>query len=322
MSFDIVALGEALIDMVWEKGTGSGVTLRGNPGGAPANVMTAGAKLGRKTAVISKVGSDGFGELIKSSLRESGVNTDYIISTSEFPTTLAMVSLDASGNRSFSFYRTGTADVMLSWDEVDEDVISNTRIFHFGSVTMTAEPVRSATFRSAEKAREAGAVISFDPNLREPLWDSMESARENILRGLSVSHIVKLSFEELEFLTDRGEAEERARKLYEQYGLKLLVVTLGADGAFGICPDGIVYSRAYDTPCVDTTGAGDSFWGAFLTGFLELEKSPAQVTKADFEKLLPFSNAAGSVTTTKYGAIPALPTREEILHCMDFVPLL
>lgn len=322
-SFDIVSVGEALIDFVSRKtDNGAKLALEGNPGGAPANVLAAAARLGKRTAIITKVGSDGFGTFLKEQIGRAGVSTDYMISDPYHPTTLAMVTLDDTGNRSFGFYRTGTADVMLTASDIDYDVIGQSRIFHFGSVTMTAEPARSATFAAARYAKEHGVLVSYDPNLRKPLWSSMEEAKSAIEEGLTLADVVKLSDDELEFLTDEGTLDERAAELAKRFNLRFLIVTMGPRGCFCVVGDEIVHSKTYDTHCVDTTGAGDAFWGAALTQLLETDKKPWELELEELERLLSFSNAAGSLAATKFGAIPSLPTREEICECIANVPLI
>lgn len=321
-SFDIVSVGEALIDFVsrWTS-DGSKLSLEGNPGGAPANVLAAASRLGKTTALITKVGSDGFGAFLKEQISLAGVNTDYVISDPAHPTTLAMVTLDETGNRSFGFYRTGTADVMLAPEDIDYNVIAGCRIFHFGSVTMTAEPARSATFAAARYAKEHGVFVSYDPNLRKPLWSSMEEAKAAIEEGLTLADAVKLSDDELEFLSEGDNFDEMALALCRRFNLKFLIVTMGPKGCFCVSNDKIVHSKTYDTHCIDTTGAGDAFWGATLTQLLETEKKPWELAEEELRTLLSFSNAAGSLAATKFGAIPAMPTREEIRDCISTVPL-
>ena len=317
-SFDIVTVGEALIDFVSHPSdNGAKLNLEGNPGGAPANVMACATRLGKKTAIITKVGSDGFGTFLREQIGKAGVCTDYMIVDPLHPTTLAMVTLDAVGQRSFGFYRTQTADVMLTDAELPYDVIAKSKIFHFGSVTMTAEPARSATFAAARYAKEHGVFVSYDPNLRKLLWSSLDEAKKSIEEGLLLADAVKLSDDEIEFLMDGDTLEDRAVALVKKFGIRFLIVTMGPDGSFCVCGDQVIHAKAYANACVDTTGAGDAFWGSTMTQFLEAGKKPWEMTPTEISDLLQFSNATGSLATTKFGAIPAMPTREQILTCVE-----
>ncbi|MBC8535807.1 PfkB family carbohydrate kinase [Feifania hominis] len=309
-TYDIVALGECLVDFI-STAQGEKLFLEGNPGGAPANVLAAASRLGRHTAFIGKLGDDGFGHFLNRALKQAGVGTGGVVFTKEHPTTLAMVTLDEDGNRDFSFYRERTADVMLRPEEIDWKLIETTRIFHFGSVSMTAEPSRGATLAAAQRAREAGAVVSFDPNLREPLWGSLEQAKESILQGMALADVVKLSGEELVFLTG-GEGEAAMRQLAQQCDTKILTVTLAAQGCLCLAGGAFYESRTYDVKAIDTTGAGDAFWGAFLSRLTGAGIPGEQ----ELLQILDFANAAGSLTTTRKGAIPAMPDEEQIRACM------
>ncbi len=322
-TFDIVAVGEILVDFVSrENGDGRKLLLEGNPGGAPANVLAAAAKLGRRTALIGKVGADGFGPFLTREIQAAGVDTRGVVTDRKHPTTLAMVTLDATGNRSFGFYRSRTADVMLCPEDLDLELIRAGRIFHFGAVTLAAEPARSATFAAARYAKSKGVAVSYDPNLRPPLWEDMEEARQVIAEGMALADIAKVSDEELFFLEGEGELEAQARALAARCGLKLLIVTMGPRGCLCVRGGETWDARTFDTPCVDTTGAGDAFWGATLSQLLELEKGPEELTAEEIASLMDFSNAAGSLATTKRGAIPAMPDRAAILDCIASVPRL
>lgn len=301
--YDIVAVGECLIDFAIMPSSGP-IELKGNPGGAPANVLAAAAKLGRSTAFIGKVGGDYFGNVLRESLVKAGIDTSCLISAKE-PTTLAIVSIDESGERSFSFYRDNTADIDLTEADLDRELLTNTRIFHFGSVSMTAEPARSATLQAAKLAKEAGAVISFDPNLRPMLWKSLDEAKEQIEEGLQIADLVKVNGEEACFLTGVEDPAEAGRSLMAKYGMKLLAVTLDSAGCVLFSDGKEVCHPGYKADCIDSTGAGDAFWGAALTFILE------NGTGA-LSELAKTANAAGALTTEKLGAIPALPTREDI----------
>jgi len=283
-----------------------------NPGGAPANVAVALAKLGKKTAFIGKVGNDQFGMFLKKTLMDVNVDTDGLIFAEDANTTLAFVHLDERGDRSFSFYRKPGADIMLEEKEVNYDMIKNSKIFHFGSVSMTNQPSRDATINSARYAKENGLIVSFDPNLRPPLWADLNEAKEMIRIGLGFADVLKISEEELYFLTGTEDAEEGSMILYKEYGTKLMFITLGAKGCFFRFGDNTGHLPAYDVNTIDTTGAGDAFMGGILYQVIEKRKKLDEYTVEDIEKMVDFANAAGSLATTKRGAIPALPSLDDV----------
>lgn len=319
--YDITAVGECLIDFVSrESGREDQLLMEGNPGGAPANVLACAAKLGDKTAMIGKLGADSFGYFLRGVLTRAGIDTDAMVMSTTDPTTLAFVTLSPSGDRSFSFYRKGSADVMLTPDELNYGIIGNTRIFHFGSVSMTANPSREATLAAVRYAKEHQALISYDPNLRERLWGSLDEAKQVILQGFSFADLVKLSEEELVFLTGQQDLVEGMNHLFRQYPVKLLVVTRGPKGCICKCGETVISSPAYDVNCVDTTGAGDTFWGTLLHCLLRDGISPENLTHEQLEEMLHYANAAGSLVTGKKGAIPALPTMEDIENCIKTAP--
>ena len=311
---DIVALGEMLVDFVSVKGEDAGkIYLEGNAGGAPANVLAMAAKLGRKTAFIGKVGRDSFGQYLRDSVAGCGVDVSAMVSGDE-PTTLAMVTLDKTGNRAFSFYRHETADVMLTQQEVDIALVEGSRLFHFGTVSMAAQPAAATTLATAEKARTAGVKISFDPNYRPFLWKDEGAAIAAMHRGLALANYVKVSDEEATLLSGEKDPEKAAAALQARYGFDLLCVTLGPRGCVGISPASRVLLPTYDVPTIDTTGAGDAFWGAVLHRLLKANGKA--IGEAVMRDLLLFGNAAGSIVTTKHGAILPQPTEKEILHCI------
>lgn len=323
MMYDLVAVGECLIDFVSKENEDSGSLLyEGNPGGAPANVLAAGAKLGLKTAFIGKVGNDQFGLLLKNTLDTSKIDTSSLVMSGEFPTTLAFVSLDKTGNRSFSFYRRATADVNLTEGEINFELIRRAKIFHFGSVSLTEEPSRGATLAAVRFAMENNITVSYDPNLRERLWKNLDEAKTEILKAMHFADIVKVSDEELRFLTGIDEIEPGMRALYRNFQLSFLAVTMGPKGCCCMCGETVCTSPTFDVKCVDTTGAGDSFWGALLYQVIQSGKPFAEYSEEDLLRFMDFANAAGSLTTTKKGAIPALPTEREITDCIAQVPYL
>ena len=315
--FDITALGELLIDF-----TPAGVSPAGNrifetnPGGAPANMLAAASKLGASTAFLGMVGNGQFGQFLEKTLKDNRIDTRGLKFSQSINTTLAFVHLDEKGDRSFSFYRNPGADMMLSEEDLEADVIKSSRIFHFGSISMTDEPSRSATLKALEIAKNSGAVISYDPNLRPLLWKSLAEAKERILTGLNFADILKISGEELEFIT--GEKDiVRGTKELDKYGVKLIIVTLGPAGAFYRANDITGFQPTYDVAVVDTTGAGDAFLGAFLFKLRGFDLNDVKrLTANDLDKIIKFANAAGACTTTKKGGIPAVPELTEVEHCM------
>lgn len=321
--YDIVAIGELLIDFAPGGVTAEGAALyERNPGGAPGNVLALAAKLNKKTALISKVGEDQFGWFLTDMLKGINVETKGVVHTKDANTTLAFVHLDKNGDRSFSFYRKPGADMLLDKSDVDVELVKNCRIFHFGTVSMTHNPSREATLFAVKMAKENGALISFDPNLRPPLWDSLVEAKSMIEEGLRYTQILKVSYEELEFITGIKELEEGSKYIKDKYGIAIILVTLGSLGCFykiggnsGILP-------AYDVKTVDTTGAGDAFLGAFLSQIIECGKDVAALKKEEIERMIDFSNAAGSLATIRKGAIPAMPTLKEIIECQKNIPKL
>lgn len=314
--YDIVGLGESLIDFVPVKGKGAGkLIMEGNTGGGPPNVLAAAAKLGRKTALISRVGNDGFGSFIKDNIEQSGVDISGVVTGTE-PTTLAMVTLDKTGERSFSFYRNQTADIMLSEYDVDMDIVENAKILHFSTVSMAAEPSRSATIAAVKHAKQAGVKLAFDPNYRPFLWKNEQDALDAIEEGIRYADFVKLAAEEAELLTGESNPEKAALAVISRYSLQFVAVTMGAEGCVGITPKARVRQPAYDVICVDTTGAGDAFWGATLHQLIKAGLD-TELTEKRMISLLSFSNAAGSLATTRFGAVPAMATEEEIIKCVQ-----
>lgn len=320
---DVTAIGELLIDF-----TPAGLSAEQypifaqNPGGAPANVLASLSRLGRTTAFIGKVGDDQFGRSLKATLDRIGVSTQGLVMTDSCHTTLAFVHLDESGDRSFSFYRNPGADLLLESAELSYNLIDDCRIFHFGSVSMTADPARQATLAAVRYAREQDKVISYDPNLRLALWSSAETARTVILQAMQYADILKISQEELEFLTGENEPGRGAEQLRSQFGIDLVLITLGPRGAYAQNRLGEVWSPAFDVRTIDTTGAGDAFTGAFLNQLLQTGKAPALLDIGELSACLSFANAAGSLATTRKGAIPALPTLAEIEDCRAHCPVI
>ncbi|MDU0205401.1 PfkB family carbohydrate kinase [Paenibacillus sp. MAH-36] len=313
MNYDVVALGEYLIDFTPCGRSEAGQPLfERNPGGAPVNVAAALAKLGKKTGFIGKVGNDPFGEYLREALLAVGVSDQGVVVTDEAHTTMAFVQLDADGDRSFHFARNPGADQLLRADDVNLSMLSETRIFHFGSISMTTEPAYTATLKAVQVAKELGALITYDPNWRPSLWRNEEHALEVIHVGLRLADVVKVSEEELFFLTDEPNLEKAARHLVEQYGLTLLLVTAGGAGSFYQMKDWWGQVESFHVQTVDTTGAGDAFFGALLYEILGRAKPLQAWQEEDLQEVLHFANAAGALATTRKGAIPSLGTLEEI----------
>lgn len=314
MKYDVVALGELLIDF-----TGSGVSNQGNglfeacPGGAPCNVLAMLRKLGKSCSFVGKVGDDMFGILLQHSILEAGINADHLILDGTVPTTLAFVKTYENGDRDFSFYRKPGADMMLTEDELPLEVIANAKIFHFGTLSMTHDGVRAATIKAVATAKAGGALISFDPNLRPPLWEDQENAKAAISWGLSQCDILKIADNELEFMTGTNDFIMGAAILHAQYpNIRVLNVTAGADGSYsfyGETPP--VFVPAFKLGrTIETTGAGDTFCASVLN--FVLENGIENLTAEDRKNMLRFANMAAYIVTTRKGAIRSMPERLEV----------
>ncbi|MCD8151293.1 MAG: carbohydrate kinase [Clostridiales bacterium] len=311
--FDVVALGELLIDFT-ESGTSSqgNPLLEVNPGGAPCNVLAMLSKLGKKTAFIGKVGRDSFGRSLREAVQDCGIDVSNLMEDESVHTTLAFVHTQPDGDREFSFYRNPGADMMLQRGEVNADLIRNTRIFHFGTLSSTHEPAREATRYALAVARESGALISFDPNVREPLWDTLDDARREIEYGLSVCDILKISDNEVEFLTGTTDYAEGVAMLREKYKLPLVFVTMGKEGSKAFYRGmEVTVAPFLQEHTIETTGAGDTFAACALSYILD--HGMENLTEADLTELLTFANAGASVITTRKGALRVMPTEEEIM---------
>lgn len=324
--YDVIALGECLVDFLTEsKPQDSSLNLKGNPGGAPANVLAGLSKLEKKTAFIGKVGRDIFGRFLVNAISSVGVDVSGMIMSEDYLTTLAMVALDDSADREFSFYRDNTADVMLQTSEIDYEKIRQSRIFHFGSVSMTTDPARTATFEALKYAMNNNILISCDVNLRRFLWPNLDDARLNIMNSLEFVDILKLSEEELFFLTDaisKDDIEEKMRFLQNRFEFTYFAVTRGDKGSIVLYRDTFYKAGTYDLQKVDTTGAGDAYFAATLNKLLEVENEIDGMSEAYVRLISDYSNAAGSLATSVYGAIPAMPTHQEIEECIRTIPRL
>lgn len=310
--YDVTALGELLIDFTENGNSEQGNPLmEANPGGAPCNMLAMIQKLGGTTAFIGKVGKDMFGRQLKTAVEAVGIDTRNLMEDEEVHTTLAFVHTFPDGDRDFSFYRNPGADMMLTKEEIQEDLIRNSKVFHFGTLSSTHEGVRKATRYAIDVAKEAGCLVSFDPNLRPPLWKTLEDARKEIEYGLSKTDILKISDNEVEFLCGTSDYDEGAKMLIEKYNIPFVCVTLGKDG-----------SRAYykgmrvEVPgfvqknTIETTGAGDTFCGCMLHYIIQ--HGLEDLTEENLRELLTFANAAASVITTRKGALAVMPSKEEV----------
>lgn len=317
--FDIVSLGELLIDFTPQGLSDKGNYLfEANPGGAPCNVLAAMAKLGCKTAFIGKIGTDTFGSFLKDTIEKIGINTDGLKMSDEHFTTLAFVTLDDSGNRSFSFSRNNSADVMLTADEVDEELIKNSKIFHCGTLSLTHPEAKKATIKALDAAKKNNVVISVDPNLRMPLWKSEDDAKDAINLVLEYADIIKISDYEIEFLCGEKDVKEGAKKLYKKYNPRIMFATCGKDGAYVLKDNIIIHHPCYDNvKTIDTTGAGDSFCGTSLKKLIDYKLDFDALTEESCFDIIRYASAAASLATTRYGAISIMPAHDEIMELIN-----
>ena len=316
--YDVVALGELLIDFAPKSVSETGYpTLAANPGGAPGNFLAALTKYGRKTAMIGKVGDDAFGRLLVKTLKDAGIETKGVLADPGVFTTLAFVSLDASGNRDFSFARKPGADTCLKPEEVDESLIAGAKVFHFGTLSLTDEPAASATRRAIELAKKHGLLVSLDPNLRKPLWKREEDAKAAIEWSLEQADVVKISDEEIAWLWGLS-PEEGARKLLREYGVSLVYATLGPKGCHAANRNAAVtVNSPSGIRVVDTTGAGDIFGGSAMSQFLQYGKAPGELTEAELTRVVRFACTAASLSTQKHGGITSVPDQSDVEQALQ-----
>ena len=316
--FDVTALGELLIDFT-ENGTSSqgNPLMEANPGGAPCNVLAMLEKLDKKTAFIGKVGKDMFGTQLKNAVEEVGIDTRNLIMDPVYHTTLAFVHTYPDGDRDFSFYRDPGADMMLTRDEISEELIRSSRIFHFGTLSSTHEGVREATRYAIDVAKEAGCIISFDPNLRPPLWKSLDDARVEIEYGMGKCDILKISDNEVEFMCGTTDYDKGAAMIMKKYSnITLVLITMGKDGSRAYYRDMIVEAAPFlQENTIETTGAGDTFCASALNYILD--HSLNDLTADNLKELLTFANAAASLITTRKGALRVMPSREDVLAFIE-----
>lgn len=314
--YDVIALGELLIDF-----TMNGQSEQGNnmfqacPGGAPCNVLALLNKMGKKTAFIGKVGKDQFGALLRDTITEAGIDASNLMVDENVNTTLAFVHTFPDGDREFSFYRNPGADMMLTADEVNPEVVKDTKVFHFGTLSMTHEGVREATKKAVETAKANGCLVSFDPNLRPPLWSSLDLAKEQMEYGFGKCDILKISDNEIQFVSGKEDYDEGIAYLQETYNIPLILLTMGKDGSRAYYKDMRVERPGFSVKAIETTGAGDTFCGSSLNYLVDHDFE--NLTEEQLGEMLTFANAAAALVTTKKGAIKAMPVKEEVLELIQ-----
>ena len=313
---EVVALGELLIDFASKGADEKGYPLmQALPGGAPANFLAALTKYGKSTAFLGKVGDDTFGHLLVGTVKDAGIETRGIVVDPTVFTTLAFVTFDETGDRSFSFARKPGADTQLSWEEVDKGLIDEAKVLHFGTLSLTDEPARTATQKAVAYAKAQGKLITCDPNLRKPLWRCEEEAKEQILWSLAQADVVKISDEEVEFLWNCT-PEEGADKLLNEFGVSLAMVTLGPKGCLLKTKDAVCQVASPKVSPIDTTGAGDIFGGSAVCRLLELNKPIEDLTAEDLHYIGAFASTAASLSTEAPGGIPSIPEKDAVLKAM------
>lgn len=318
MSADVVALGELLIDFTENgKSKQGNPLLEANPGGAPCNVLAMLQNYGKKTAFIGKVGNDNFGHMLSDTVKEIGIDVSNLCFDDEVHTTLAFVHTYEDGDRDFSFYRNPGADVMLRPEEVDVSLIKASKIFHFGTLSMTHNSVEQATVYAINQAKEADLLISFDPNLRPPLWSSLNIAKEKMDYGFRQCDILKISDDEVTFFTGESDVLEGAKCIKEKYGIKLVCATLGREGSYALYDDMVVKCDPFlNENTIETTGAGDTFMASVLNSVLEVGLD--NYDEQSLMDMLTWANAAASIITTRRGALKVMPTVDEIKAVIKF----
>lgn len=310
--FDVIALGELLIDFTLNGTSPQGNNMfEANPGGAPCNVLALLQKMGKKTAFVGKVGKDQFGRLLRTTIEEAGINADNLLIDEEVNTTLAFVHTFPDGDREFSFYRNPGADMCLTAEDIQEEVISQGKIFHFGTLSMTHEGVCAATEKAIELAKKNGLLISLDPNLRPPLWSSLDLAKEKILKAMESCDILKISDNEIQFVTGEEDYDKGIQIIRDKYNIPLVCLTMGKDGSRAYYKDMRVEVAGFpQEKVVDTTGAGDTFCGNVLN--YVLDHGIENLSEENLKEMLTFANAAASLITTKKGAIRSMPEKSAV----------
>ncbi len=314
---DVVALGELLIDFACISTDSEGYpTMAAHPGGAPANFLAALAKFGANGALMGKVGTDAFGRMLTLTLENAGIDTRGLIATGDVFTTLAFVTFDAHGDRNFSFSRKPGADTCIAFEELDLSLIDEAKVFHFGTLSLTDEPARTATQKAVAYARSKGKLITYDPNLRKPLWRNLEEAKEQLIWGLSQADVVKISDEEVEFLFGLG-VEEGAAHILAQFPVKLVFVTCGAQGCY--FQNAVACGHVPSLKGIqvrDTTGAGDIFGGSAVWKLLQVGSDPGTMTGETLQDVVRFACTSAGISTTRSGGISSVPSYEEVMALM------
>ena len=314
--YDVIAMGELLIDF-----TMSGQSEQGNnmfeagPGGAPCNVLALLNKMGKKTAFFGKVGKDQFGKTLRDTLDEVKIDTSHLLEDEKVNTTLAFVHTFPDGDREFSFYRNPGADMMLTKDEVDESFLEETKVFHFGTLSMTHEGVREATKKALDVVKKKGTLISFDPNLRPPLWSTLDLAKEQMEYGFGFCDILKISDNEIQFVSGKEDYDEGIAYLKEKYDIPLILLTMGKDGSRAYYKGMRIERAGFPVKAIETTGAGDTFCGSCLNYILEHDFE--NLTEEELGEMLTFANAAAALVTMRKGAIRAMPEKEEVINLIE-----
>lgn len=318
MKNDVIALGELLIDFTLNGTTSSGNPLfEANPGGAPCNVLAMLRKLGKNVSFIGKVGKDQFGKQLRETIEAAGINSKYLLEDLNIPTTLAFVHTLPDGDRDFSFYRKPGADMMLVAEDICEEMFEDTKIFHFGTLSMTHPSCREATIKALKLAKDKGMLISLDPNLREPLWESLDEAREQMLNAISYCDILKISDNEIQFVTGEDDYDSGVKKLRDIYNTKLIFLTMGKAGSRAYYKDMVVTAPGFVVDnVIDTTGAGDTFCGCVLSKICDYDID--KLSEAELKDMLMYANAAASIITTRRGAIRSMPNTDEITDVIQY----
>ena len=314
---DVVALGESLIDFTCAATDAQGYpTMVAHPGGAPANFLAALAKFGAKAAFLGKVGDDTFGKLLRNTMAEAGIETKGMVTDDSVFTTLAFVTLDETGDREFAFARKPGADTQIRFEELDLSLIDEAKVFHFGTLSLTGEPARTTTQKAVAYAKSKGKLITYDPNLRKPLWNDLEEAKTQLLWGLAQADVVKISDEEVEFLFGLG-VQEGAKHILENYGVQLVFVTCGPDGCYFANKNATGHVPGLSNIQVaDTTGAGDIFGGSAVYKLISFAQQPGELGEAQLRDVVSFACAAAGLSTTRPGGISSVPTMEEVKNIL------
>lgn len=315
--YDVIALGELLIDFTNNGASdNNNILFEANPGGAPCNVLSMLQNLGKKTAFIGKVGNDMFGEILIDAVKSQGIDCSYISKDNHVKTTLAFVHNDKDGDRSFSFYRNPGADMMLRSKDIDKEVLKCTTVFHFGTLSMTDDEIANTTKEVVDIAKDKGALISFDPNYRPLLWEDKKRAKDMMWYGISKCDILKISDDEISFLTGKDDIDEGIECIFNRYKPLIVCATMGKNGSAAYYKQERVFCPAFlQNNTIETTGAGDTFMACVLNSIIE--KGIDSFNVDELKEMLEFANASASIITTKKGALKVMPKKKEVLDFMQ-----